>query len=420
MKRFILALLCVQCVCAWSAENGAKDALTLSRTGAAEFALQNNLELKAIKTGIDAARARKLQSGRLSNPVVGAEYGNDMLFQNEGEYNVRASISQKFPLFGRLSKETDAANIDIKLAENEYLQAKQTLSRDTQLAYVDALEKQAAVSAKKEILRSMQSLAKAMKPALKSAEVAPLEYKRVQSECSKMQIEIMEGEIEEISALSVLKTKLGLEQRIKIKLSDSLSEIRPSNAKFSNAVLERRPDYQMFKLACENSAAQIALIKAGKYEDIEVGIFFESSYETDEPVGKTRYNGMGLSVSIPLPLNSFDGSIGEKLAMRRQAETRAAAMENIIINEISLYKMRAQKYSKIVNRYNGSLEKETKQIYQQYIEARNMAQASLADVFGAWQTNLQLQLLKTGAIANQARNSIYLNYALGFDNKDEK
>ena len=72
----------------------------------------------------------------------------------------------------------------------------------------------------------------------------------------------------------------------------------------------------MFSLAAENANAQIALAKAGRFEDIEVGLFFEANTSIDEPVGKSREKALGLSVSVPLPLNSFDGTINEKLAAR--------------------------------------------------------------------------------------------------------
>lgn len=103
MKKFLTAIICLQCLLLDAAQKNPE--LKLSREASVEFALKNNLDLKAVKAGIDAARGRASQSGRLDNPVVGAEYGNDMLFSDEGEYSARVEISQRFPLFGRLAKE---------------------------------------------------------------------------------------------------------------------------------------------------------------------------------------------------------------------------------------------------------------------------------------------------------------------------
>ena len=81
--------------------------------------------------------------------------------------------------------------------------------------------------------------------------------------------------------------------------------------------------------------------------------------------------------------------------------------------------MRARKYSKILKSYTSEVENPNKDIYTQYIAARKNAQADISEVFGAWQTNLQLKLIRISITAEQARNSVSLKYALGV-NKNEK
>ena len=145
-----------------------------------------------------------------------------------------------------------------------------------------------------------------------------------------------------------MKILLGLPPDAVLKLSDKLAEIPAPKGQFSPQTLEARPDWQIYSIAAQSANARIALLKAGRFEDIEVGVFFEASESVDEPVGKAREKVMGLSVSIPLPFNSYDGSIEEQLSLRRQAEARAEAKENQIMSEISVYRMRAQKYAEIL------------------------------------------------------------------------
>lgn len=417
MKKFLTAIICLQCLLLDAAQKNPE--LKLSREASVEFALKNNLDLKAVKAGIDAARGRASQSGRLDNPVVGAEYGNDMLFSDEGEYSARVEISQRFPLFGRLAKEKKIGNLDIKLAALEYEEARRQLALQVETAYIDAAEKYAAAAAKREILRASDKLAAALKDASGKAEISQLEASRAQSESAKLKIEIMRDDVEAATALARLKNLLGLDSETQIKLADKLSEIPISPKEFSPDVLESRPDWLMFSLAAENANAQIALAKAGRFEDIEVGLFFEANTSIDEPVGKSREKALGLSVSVPLPLNSFDGTINEKLALRRQVQIRSASKENQIRSEIYVYRMRARKYSKILKSYKSEVENPNKDIYTQYIAARKNAQADISEVFGAWQTNLQLKLIRISITAEQARNSVSLKYALGA-NKNEK
>lgn len=200
MKKFLTAIICLQCLLLDAAQKNPE--LKLSREASVEFALKNNLDLKAVKAGIDAARGRASQSGRLDNPVVGAEYGNDMLFSDEGEYSARVEISQKFPLFGRLAKEKKIGNLDIKLAALEYEEARRQLALQVETAYIDAAEKYAAAAAKREILRASDKLAAALKDASGKAEISQLEASRAQSESAKLKIEIMRDDVEAATALA--------------------------------------------------------------------------------------------------------------------------------------------------------------------------------------------------------------------------
>lgn len=417
-KILIIAAICLQFLALAGEQN--KPALGLSRKSAVELALRNNQDLKAVKEGINAARGRASQSGRLDNPVLGAEYGNDVLFSDEGEYSVRASISQKFPLFGRLATEREVGNIDIKLASLEYEDACRKLSLDVENAYLDALEKKAVSDARRALLKATQELAKELKAASEKAEVSALEVRRAESESSKLQIEIMRDEVDFAAALSRLKVLIGVSPDVDINLADKLAEIPPPTEKFSRQTLESRPDWQMYSIAEESANARIALLKAGRFEDVEVGVFFEASESVDEPVGKSREKILGLSFSVPLPFKSYDGGIEEQLSLRKQAQARSAAKENQIMAEISLYRLRANKYAQILKKHRAEVEEVSGEIYGEYLTARREARAGIADVFGAWQTHLQMKLTGVSILAEQARNSIALKYALALEDKNEK
>ena len=419
MNKFLAVIvICLQFLVALGEQKNAGE--SLSRKAAVGLALRNNPELKAVKEGISAARGRSIQSGRLDNPVLSSEYGNDAFFSNEGEYSVKASISQKFPLFGRLSKEREIGNIDIKLASLEYEEARRTLALQVETAYLDALEKDSIVSAKRDLLKAAKEFERQFRQAALSAEISELEYKRAGGESSKLEIEIMRDEVEASAAKARLKSLLGLPPEAKVELSDKLAEIKPPSGKFSQSTLEARPDWQIYSIAAQSANARIALLKAGRFEDIEVGVFFEASESVDEPVGKAREKVMGLSVSIPLPFNSYDGSIEEQLSLRRQAEARAEAKENQIMSEISVYRMRAQKYAEILKKHKADLESVSGDLYGEYLIARFHAQAGIAEVFGAWQTHLQVKLMGVLLVAEQARNSVALKYALALEENNEK
>ena len=217
-----------------------------------------------------------------------------------------------------------------------------------------------------------------------------------------------------------MKVLIGVSPDVDINLAEKLAEIPPPTEKFSRRTLESRPDWQMYSIAEESANARIALLKAGRFEDVEVGVFFEASESVDEPVGKSREKILGLSFSVPLPFKPYDGGIEEQLSLRKQAQARSAAKENQIMAEISLYRLRANKYAQILKKHRAEVEEVSWEIYGEYLTARREARAGIADVFGAWQTHLQMKLTGVSILAEQARNSIALKYALALEDKNEK
>ncbi len=387
--------------------------MELTRYGAVQYALAHNYNLKAVKTGIDAAKGRTQNAGLLANPELSAEYGNDLAFKNEGEYAMKFEISQRFPLFGRLSKEKAVGQIDILLAESEHENEARLLANQVEIEYISILQKIAEIKLKKTLLAEISKLEKELEQSQKWAEASPIDSARVKGERVKLDVEIMEASVGLESAISQFRVLLALDPNVKIEFVDNLKELPISAQKYSADVLESRPDWKMFELASKNADAQIALEKAGRYEDVAVGIFYESAYEDDDPVGKKHERALGVSISIPLPFNMRSGSINEKLALRRQAESKAIALENRIKNEIALYRKQSKNYSEILAKQNSELESVSRDVHEQTLFARSQGQASISDLIDVWKNTLDVAIMKTQLISKQAQSATMLNYCLG-------
>ncbi len=400
-------------ICLFSFAFAKTETLKLTREDAVKCALARNHNLKAVKIGIDAARGRNENVGLWANPELSAEYGNDMAFKNEGEYGMKFEISQRFPLFGRLSKEKAVGEIDIALAEAEFANEVRILSNEVEIAYIEIVQKSVEINLKKSLLAELVKLENETSEAFKRAEVSSIELARVKGERVKLGVEILDDEVALESSINAFKILLALAPDTDVEFSENLKELPVSTLGYSLEVLESRPDWRMFDLASKSADAQVALEKAGRYEDISVGVFYESTYEEDSPIGKKKERAMGVAVSIPLPFNTKTGAINEKLALRRQAEAKALAVENKIKNEISLYKYGAQKYSSILANQSVELELASRKIYEQTLFSRNAAQASISDLIDAWKTSLDVALVKTSLVGKQAKNAIMLNYSLG-------
>ena len=391
----------------------------LTKQGAVDFALKNNLELRAVKIGIDEAKGRLTQSGRLDNPSLGLEYGSTKIIRNGDEFEFSVSISQKFPLTKRLSKEIDVSQIDVRLAEMEYAQAKRMLALRVELAYIGIQEKLAILETKKEALKVFDDIAKTIKQASERGEASVISANLAKSESARFKNEILQDEIEIDSAIIELETLLGFDHSQKLSIAETLSPAENPNVKFSVELLENRPDYQMYKLAQESSKAQVELIKAKKFEDPEIGVFYSRSRREDDPRGLVNEDTLGLALSIPLPFNSFDGSIQEKLAARRRAETLASAKEIDIRNEIRIWQMRFKKYTDALKQFDDETIALVKKSESDILQARKLGQSEIIEVLNIRKNLFDLQVRRTNIIAQQSASASNLK-ASEFKNEKEE
>ena len=213
---------------------------------------------------------------------------------------------------------------------------------------------------------------------------------------------------------------LGLEQSQKLVIVEELSVAQIPNVKFSSALLENRPDYQMYKLAVESNQAQIALIKAKKFEDPEIGIFYSRSRREDEPRGLVNEDAMGIAVSIPLPFNSFDGSIQEKLSARRRAEIMASSKEIDIRNEIRIWQMRASKYTNALKQFETETFALVKKSEADLLQAQKLGQAEVIEILNIRKNIFDLQIRQTNIIARQSASVANLKASEYQIKKEEK
>ena len=391
----------------------------LTKQGAVDFALKNNLELRAVKIGIDEAKGKLTQSGRLDNPSLGLEYGSTKIIRNGDEFEFSVSISQKFPLTKRLSKEIDVSQIDVRLAEMEYAQAKRMLALRVELAYIGIQEKLAILETKKEALKVFDDIAKTIKQASERGEASVISANLAKSESARFKNEILQDEIEIDSAIIELETLLGFDHSQKLSIAETLSPAENPNVKFSAELLENRPDYQMYKLSQESSKAQVELIKAKKFEDPEIGVFYSRSRREDDPRGLVNEDALGLALSIPLPFNSFDGSIQEKLAARRRAETLASAKEIDIRNEIRIWQMRFKKYTDALKQFDDETIALVKKSESDILQARKLGQSEIIEVLNIRKNLFDLQVRRTNIIAQQSASASNLK-ASEFKNEKEE
>jgi cobalt-zinc-cadmium efflux system outer membrane protein len=302
-------------------------------------ARQENRSLRAARIAVDISRARLEQAGLRPNPRLELGARSDVLFGNEGEYEVSAGWTQDFPIAGRLLREKELARVDVALAEAEVASAEAQQDR----AVADAAYRLYVLDRREEgvrrIILSERGLVDTVRSRFKAAEVSEMDVNTVRLDLQRRAQEQATLQAERDTTLAELNTLLGRAASTPLAVGAPPPALRdwPSLAQLQRFALAHRPDWHRALLGIDRAAAELALARAQRWEDwsLTVGVAQDRQVLTDLPAqdpGRT----VGVSVSIPLPLhNSGAGRLTEARLVGDQAQAQLEALRISIDNEVA-------------------------------------------------------------------------------------
>ena len=148
-------------------------------------ARQENKSLRAARIAVDISRARLAQAGLRPNPKLELGARSDVLFGNEGEYELSAGWTQDFPVAGRLLREKDLARVDVALAEAEVASAEAQQDRAVaDAAYRLYVLDQREVAIQK-IIVSERRLVDTVRKRFQAAEVSEMDVNTVRMDLER-------------------------------------------------------------------------------------------------------------------------------------------------------------------------------------------------------------------------------------------
>ncbi len=303
----------------------------------------HNPHLAAARHRIEEARGRLDQAGKLSNPELSSEYRRT---RNSGEHAFEVELSQSFPLTARLRLEKDVSQTGIEIAEAEVRDAERKLAGRARQTAVRLLAVQEEIGLRNRQAVVAEELASFIDAITKRGEGSALDAGQARLEARRLSLEIAQLTKDAAAIRGALKPLLGLGPDSALHLTGTLPAPESIGPRQSTPTLDpsNRPDYHAALLTIDAAAREIALEKARRFEDINVGLIGESAREEDQPVGLENESIFGIKVSIPLPFwNRNRGAIREKTAKHKRAGAEAGALANDIRNEgaTALEEMRA-------------------------------------------------------------------------------
>ncbi len=279
--------------------------VTLER--AVRLACTRNPEIESLETAVDAATARVLQAGFLSNPELEIEIEDMGLTGDErgvdaATYTVR--LSQPIELGGKRAKRRRTASLETDLARLTVDRARLELSVEAKTrftALLSAQERLRLVKASHELARKVAEAAAAR---VLSGKVPPLEGTKAEVELAGRRIELRRSERQLAGARAELGVLWGAlpEQTVEMRAEGDIRELpRLPALSLLHGQLERNPRLISLDAQGKHAESVVEQEKAARMQDVAVTAAIAHENESG---AKT----VELAVSMPLPL--FDRNAG--------------------------------------------------------------------------------------------------------------
>jgi outer membrane protein, heavy metal efflux system len=323
----------------------------LTADDAVRVALARNSTIKLLYADLGISQAEVYDATRLSNPSLGYTRIN-----GEGSATTTWSISQ--PITDLLFMHTRTRVAQSQLRQSQQHAAKAVLDLEAQVREQYYRYIAAVAIAKLQTQMAEAGAASALYAAKlhEAGNISALQLSREQAAASETAIERQRATTAMLAERSTLFDLLGLPVTTALQFTDELPAPLPIEFK-PDALRTRALEYRL-DLSIEREALQVQARMATHQNrwswlgEASVGL----ERETEHPNGQQSETRIGPSASLELPL--FNGGGGKKLraqAEYEKAQSRVAALELSIANEISWRADAVRSASEIVDIYRNQL-----------------------------------------------------------------
>lgn len=307
-----------------------------TREKAINYALKENVDLRAARLSIEIAEARLQHTGIRSNPELEIDYASDLLFNNEGEYNLGIGIAQRFPLANRLRKAKEVTRVDIAKAKMEVKQLERSIVNAISEIALEISIVDSQLTLFEERLKKTDEIEKFITSRVRNGELSILEANQVTLEKRGLELEMRQLQDERERLARSLSPYLGLSAGTPVEFAQS-GTIDPNQnlPGLDHSIFERHPAFQMAVLEAHSAEAEIALAESEDWESITARLFWENERSLDEPAGLGTDRFLGVGISIPLPLKKKGNLLArEHHIARDQSRLKAAAIKLQVESDI--------------------------------------------------------------------------------------
>lgn len=371
---------------------------------------KDNPDLRAARLRVEEAAGRHIQSGKLSNPSIGAEVSSADGFRERG---LTISLTQQFPLTKRLSLEKKVTKHNLEVARAEIAEVKRTLvseARQSLVRFIAVKEQRALrveqISIAKELGESLQNSAA-------KGEVSILDAGFVKLEVMQLQTEIRQLDAHLKAINGELKPLLGLPVGKPIIVGDNFGKL--GGVSVNESMLLVRADIEAAKLRVDEAQARERLERARKYNDIEVDLFAGVERAQDAPEGFENDRVVGIGFSLPLPFwNKNEGNIKEAEARVSRRQLELAALTKKSQHEVKAANDEREEWISIVREVDSKLIPAAEKQYQLASKSYSEGISDIQTVLRSREKLVQLKQHRITALSQFYQARARYESALGY------
>jgi len=351
--------------------------------------IENNPDLQYLLKNISANKAVQLQSGLISNPELELEaeniFGSGDLSGFSGS-EITASLSQNIQLAGKISKREKVAEMDVSLAEWDYLAKRLEVITEIRKAFTDALITQKLIEKNNELIETSEKLILNLKRRVKAGKISPAEVSRAQIILNSLQIDINRLEADYDSAIFELSTLINDPNLLIGLLNGKLKNIEKLpdyDSLYSR--LENNPNLKRFDNEYDKQKAVINLEESMSIPDLTVS----AGYRRSNEVG---INTFLLGASMPLPIfDANQGSIEEAQIRLDQKTKEYESIKNNLELRLNLLYRRFGMLLSISEKIKNESIPDAEESFKIIIQGNLLGRFTILDVLDAERTLFEVQ-----------------------------
>ena len=328
-------------------------------------ALRANTDLRVAAARLERARAslREVRADRTPQVGVGgsAQYGRLPAGQNFGGsggrenwfVDVGLDVAYEVDLFGRISRNVEAARGDVQAATADLDAARVAVAAETTRAYADAVSSAERLQVAQRIVALLDQSLGLMRKRERAGLVTPLDSARIEALRNQRQADIPSLSAERESALFRLATLTG---RAPAELPaeagarrNSLRLDQPIPVGDGAALLARRPDVRAAERRLASATARIGVATADLYPRVSLG---GSAGSTGVGLGNVFGGGPLTWLLGPLINWSINQAPARARIAGAEAESRVALaqFDGIVLNALEETETALTAYRRLLER----------------------------------------------------------------------